>query len=286
MSRDTPNWSQASLPVWALVSGLPSGQREKRPLLMLQAFIDDSGTDGRSPVFVLAGFISTVERWAAFTDEWTESLRWAGIEYFKMNEAATLTGQFLHWSEANRDEKVVRFHRIIEEHVIHAVSLRLILSDLEYVIGHRPEAFLKNPYYWSFWEIMTQMRRNAHKFGLNKEIDFVFDQQLIEKGKLADAWDAVTAQSRGNLQTDFPGFRSSKAVKPLQAADMIAWWIRREVEKDQFGIDGLTPPWQSKVNIPLVNIFMDRNRLERLSRLFESVPIRSFSFGPWKYPAV
>ncbi len=41
--------------VWALVSGLPSGPRERRQIMVLQAFIDDSKGDGK--VLVLAAII-------------------------------------------------------------------------------------------------------------------------------------------------------------------------------------------------------------------------------------
>jgi hypothetical protein len=40
---------------------------------MLQGFIDDSGWDGQSPVFVLADYIAKTEQWEAFSDEWQKA---------------------------------------------------------------------------------------------------------------------------------------------------------------------------------------------------------------------
>jgi hypothetical protein len=85
---------------------------------MLQAFVDDSGTGGQPPVFVLAGFIATVNEWTAFSDEWQESLEMRPrIKYFKMSEAMTFGGEFSGWSEQSRNDRVARLYRIIENHV-------------------------------------------------------------------------------------------------------------------------------------------------------------------------
>jgi hypothetical protein len=85
----------AALHVWAIVSGLADEQRRKRLLLVLQAFIDDSG-NGQPPVLVLAGFVARAESWATFADKWRAAL--GGLAYFKMKECASLSGEFTNWT--------------------------------------------------------------------------------------------------------------------------------------------------------------------------------------------
>jgi hypothetical protein len=51
--------------IWSSFS-LAVTHRQKRLLVILQAFIDDSGNEPTSPVFVVAG----VKRWVACSDEW------------------------------------------------------------------------------------------------------------------------------------------------------------------------------------------------------------------------
>jgi hypothetical protein len=56
--------------------------------MALQGFFDDSGNESSSPIFVLAGFITTNQRWAAFSDEWQLALdEPPRLKYFKMAEA-------------------------------------------------------------------------------------------------------------------------------------------------------------------------------------------------------
>jgi hypothetical protein len=44
-------------------------------MLMLQAYIDDSGSDKQGPVYVLSGYIAKAEEWAIFAGQWDKKLR-------------------------------------------------------------------------------------------------------------------------------------------------------------------------------------------------------------------
>jgi len=76
--------------VRSLESGLPSRERNKRLIVVLQAYIDASGMGSTQwePFIALAGFVSTSEVWAQFSDSWQAELdRKPVLPYFKMNEA-------------------------------------------------------------------------------------------------------------------------------------------------------------------------------------------------------
>ncbi len=61
----------ASAYIWGLVCGFPGQKRTRRGLLMLdiKAYVDGSG-EGDASVFVLAGYLSTAEKWAEFSEKW------------------------------------------------------------------------------------------------------------------------------------------------------------------------------------------------------------------------
>ena len=72
----------------ALLAGMSARARQQRVLVMLQAYIDDSG-NGDPPVYVLAGFVASSDEWEIFTDEWQALLDAPPrLEYFKMKEAS------------------------------------------------------------------------------------------------------------------------------------------------------------------------------------------------------
>src|SRR5205085_4014763 len=107
---------RASERIWALVSGYAAADRAQRLLAIFQAYTDDSGR-GDPAIFLLAGFVSTVPRWAAFSDEWQSAL--GRLRYFKAKEAAAFRGQFSGVSEQDRDSLIARLCRIILKHAIY-----------------------------------------------------------------------------------------------------------------------------------------------------------------------
>jgi hypothetical protein len=56
----------------------------------LQCVADDSGSEPGSPYFVLAGFVSTTGRWAAFSDAWKAELDGGENKCFLPLQAADL----------------------------------------------------------------------------------------------------------------------------------------------------------------------------------------------------
>ena len=107
--------------VRAVVAGYPGGERRSRRLAMMQAYFDDSGK-GQGPVFVIAGYVSTAERWEAFSDDWEQALQeFPPIEYFKMREAASLQDQFRGFDEGQRNQRVNRLNEIIAKHALYGV---------------------------------------------------------------------------------------------------------------------------------------------------------------------
>jgi Protein of unknown function (DUF3800) len=257
----------ASSYIWALVSGFPEPMRSARPLLMLQAYIDDSRSDD-PPAFALGGFFATAEKWARFSDEWQQFLDMPpAIKYFKMSEAMSFGGEFLDWSEERRNERLRLMHRLIENHV--AGGINCIIRPNEYAnvfknsVVHRK---LNNPYYFLFFGLITALAANQHQLGLNERIDFIFDEQVMEKSTIVDLWEEFKhiAEVPKELLGDTPSFRNDRTTLPLQAADMCVWIARRRFLKN------IPPlPWIRKKEVPgLEFVWTEQELRDRLRRYF------------------
>lgn len=216
----------------SMVCGLPSAQREKWLLCMLTCFVDDSGSEPDSrPVFVLAGHISPVERWKQFTDDWDAALKSGPkqLQYFKMSEANSLKFQFLGWDEEARDAKLKELAKIIKDHVMFSIRAVLWRADLEYV-QKQYAAYRIQPYELLFHHLMPRVVARVMGLGIEEKIDFVFDDQ-------GDAGDQATASYRQAEEfipqemleyvAGPPNHRCDRTFLPLQAADMLAWQVRR-----------------------------------------------------------
>jgi hypothetical protein len=135
-----------------------------------RAYIDDSGQREHSPLLVLGGWISPIAKWAEFVPDWQQMLdEWPPIEYFKMNEAARLIGQFDSWSEQRRDERVRLAYGAIEKHVVYQVSCIIDLEPFYRLFNPSViEESSINPYYLAFSAIISGVAREQQKLGLRE----------------------------------------------------------------------------------------------------------------------
>jgi hypothetical protein len=265
---------KACLQVSSLFSGMPRDLRERARLIVFQAWIDDSGKEGKaqSPVYVLAGFSAPKGVWEDFADEWQAELKQApALRYLKASDAYNLEGQFGYdketkqpseWIDAHRrgnknarDERLSKFVEIIAKHLVppNSYGLSWMLSHREYestvrrlkalptaTIRDREEVgrFFKNPYYLSFQRILgielTLRAAQAMFLGRIEKTEILFDEDIDNPTILEEAFrrfvQVVKMDDPGFLnclQNKTPEYRDDKDNPPLQAADLLAWHIRR-----------------------------------------------------------
>jgi hypothetical protein len=197
---------------------------------VLRAFIDDSGSDQHSAWYVLAGYLGTLEDWDSFDTQWDTVLREApSIPYFKSAEAERLRADG-HWRGVTREERNAKIDSLIE--VIGHFSRRAICARMrrndynELVKGKVPKMW-DNPYYFLYTCIIGATVNIERLDGRGDEIDFVFDtdEEHTQQSnamipallQMKSGWDSVVGIHRND----------DKAFKPLQAADLLAWQIRR-----------------------------------------------------------
>ena len=133
--------------------------------MVMQAYIDDSGSSPTDPIFVMAGFVAPASNWSAFSDDWQEALdRSPGLAYFKMKEAAHFSGEFRKdrgWDETTRNGIVSELARIIVKHAILKIHVSLRNGDFDKHLKQLP--FPKrtrasdNPYWLLSHSLMAMM---------------------------------------------------------------------------------------------------------------------------------
>jgi hypothetical protein len=165
-------------------------------LLMLSAFIDDSNMD-TPPMAMLGGWVGPAKDWAAFSDCWAEAL-WMKprLRYFKLSEAQNFNGEFHGWSEESRDERLRLLVKIIERHKFLGVANAMPIDAYKEVFGDIPDRGIRNPYFLSFYGLITRLAGYYQEIGRVEPIDFIFDIQpgkaeiesRLRKSAQADKW--------------------------------------------------------------------------------------------------
>ena len=212
-------------------------------MAVLEAYVDDSASEHGDRRLFLAGYINTAEKWARFSDVWRDQLRASpSLAYLKMSEANNLSGQFRGWPRADCDEKLKGLARLIrhfEPRSIHSSVSRIEFAEIIKPVA--PYGFSK-PYFYCFQAIMIPLAYSQCESGGDRvPIDFIFDDQQGVGKEARFFYQLIReAQPRAiqKLLSASPVFGNDKEIVPLQAADMLAWHVRRnhEVDPEQFSV--------------------------------------------------
>lgn len=275
------------------VCGYSEASRARRVLWMvslLKGYADDSGNDGKSPVFVLGAFVGTVENWKRFSGEWDDALHnngYKNLDYFKMKEAAAREVQFAGWERDKRDAFLLRLISIIERYAVKGVATTIPGADYREVFKGKIAKGMDTPYFLSFYALMAEAHRFQLKTNEQNRIDFVFDEQGRQIGSALRAWRYWIGQAQAGQEfTLFLGERpqsgDDKIILPLQAADLLAWRTRRLAE-DAYSNQSIANkilPFSMDIEVDI----WDRPRLENV---FTRIRQMSYSMGrllPYELP--
>lgn len=216
----------------SFLTGMPKILRDKLLLMPIQAFIDDSGTKGQGRAFAMAGFMAEAHIWECFSEEWHEVLeREPAVSQFKMREAAKFRGEFHKMSKADRDDKVRSLVQILNSDEFMAISCTVDIDAFNKYIVPLQKKPINDPFFLSCQAITRSMcielLRQKERFEL------VFDEHSII-GPHVKRWYPVlklmlTKDEEAVFPTE-PLFRNDKEFMPLQAADLLAWLLRRELD--------------------------------------------------------
>ncbi|MGC2421984.1 MAG: DUF3800 domain-containing protein [Candidatus Acidiferrales bacterium] len=241
---------------------------------MLTAYFDDSASEETDKLLVLAGYVHSAEAWARFSDDWKAIVDAVPtIRYFKMREAQNLSGEFLGWDVIARDAKVLSLADVIKRH--EPWSLECSISRTDYLRIVRPVVpyDIRHPYFDAFYAAIIKLAEWHHHLGLTTPVDFVFDEQG-EIGAQAVIWyehikSMQTPEIRAMLGSS-PVFRDDKRTPPLQAADLLAWHLRRgreERNKNEYRpvMEKLLPLFHAEVSL-------GEEYLNKIAREMSEVP--------------
>jgi len=210
-------------------------------LAFLRAFVDDSGSEKGERRLFLAGYINRTDQWALFAQAWDEELKASpSIEYLHMIEAGNLRGEFdfrKGWDKEKRAEKLRGLARVIRHFKPASFQMSIDRRHFYEVLEPVSPRGLANPYFACCSGLIAKLAQEAEKTKARGKIEFIFDSQdgLDDDIDMffEDLMEGISKEARRWLAGK-PLFRSDRDFVALQAADMLAWHIRREHEEVGF----------------------------------------------------
>lgn len=195
---------------------------------------DESGIHDEAPVFVLAGWIAPEDEWAGFMPRWRDALRIAGHPEgvpFHMTDFGSSRRAFEGWSDDRRLGLITSLIDVIVGTNVFGCGM-VVDRERARSLGVGGEWFATEPYTASFPLFESHcFSRGGAFFDAGPRISFVMDRQEVFGHAMKTTHDSrrgapnPISEQMGSLE-----FRDSLGNPPLQAADLLAFEIRKEIE--------------------------------------------------------
>jgi hypothetical protein len=251
------------------LSGLSDAARKRRLIFAVQqAFIDDSGTKGTHPVFVLAGFIGEAENWARLSEIWKQTLAASpSIKYLKMAEAAKPKGQFRGWSQKERNDKLAAFVEVLKQFPLKAIQVTIDIAAFQ----ERQAPYLpkpqSDPYFMAMYSILGGVCYDVIDSGTGEKFEVIFDRQVIFEPR-ANLWYPVFREiwiefenPELELLPSSLRFEDDKEFRPLQAADVLAWLFRMAYSGHRTEFEWIAEELGPHIPLSEYSAVFDRDRM-------------------------
>lgn len=221
MSADRENLSVADLVSMAF----PDRTGETGVLLMLQCYLDDSGTHADSDVLVWGAAIGTPDAWMGFDEKWEKLLSAplpgkAALTKFSLSKCAAPDGEFASYKIGERDLIRNLFREVIASSAIFPIAFGVAKKEYEKTFSKQMrQDYSEDTEIRAFIPAVARCIDYA-VFKNEKQVALVFDQGR-EKYVLDGLKKLLDDPKYGDRVTSY-AFAKVADFNPLQAADTIA----------------------------------------------------------------
>ena len=220
--------------------GAGRGVSMPSPVMMFHGYFDESGKWRDKDDISFCGWVSRADVWEEFSKPWTDLLSEIGIDYLHSSEFIGLSGVYAPLRSRIKLEEtsdiLIRFAKIISGSVaigyasaLDAKHFRTMSSAFKKRMG--------DPHYLVFKMVMNQVMQDISLINdLNNSIDIragiICDQDPGTSNHCL-TWFNKFRQFNDKARRCLSGicFADATGAIPLQAADLLAFAIRKEVER-------------------------------------------------------
>ncbi len=209
-------------------------------MLVLDCRMDESADKGHKKVFAVGAMIGHETQWKLLEEKWNSILKPHRIKYFRANDCAAMTGQFLKFRK--NKHRVTRAERRIGETIRHSLLEAIVESrmvglgmaiDMDdfRAVASTPEkldAFGSTPYYHCYFLMMEQCANVLKKHMPECALAFGYDDHQEYGEHLRDVYKQFKKNQTSiarNMTTIAPF--DDRAFVPVQVADLVASIVRK-----------------------------------------------------------
>jgi hypothetical protein len=189
------------------------------------SYFDGSGDRGQ-PVQVVAGFVSTVKKWARFENEWNAILKANKVSAFHATDYASSKEEFADWKgdSARRKQFQDDLTACMKRNVNKLFASGLVIEDYDAAnrIYHLDD-FVGPPFAVCGHQSLVKLYRWADRKKLNPNHLLAFFENGDKDRGNFQSWAKALGIEWGYSE---PGFLPKERAVQFQAADYAAWKYR------------------------------------------------------------
>jgi hypothetical protein len=211
---------------------LPSGGYT---LQMIEAYFDESGSHDASPVLCVAGYIFEKDPAILLDKEWLEALNRYEIPYFRMSQCASGAPPFDKFDKFQRRQIVIDMINIIKKYASCGIEVTVEQSMFDDIAPKAPE--IGSSYTFCLDACVVGIKRWADKINYNGEIAYFFESGHKSSNEANRYMNNLfnIPQFRQDYRYASHVFADKKKVRPLQAADILAWQSFTDYKRKTIG---------------------------------------------------
>ena len=199
----------------------------------LDAFFDESDGAGRLPITSVSGYVFEKERYLQFEAELRAACDELGIEFFRTSECLHKTGQFARFPKDGPtfEDAERRVIALVREYAFLGVGASV--SEATFKLAAPPielPPLLNAPYSMLCHWCLAEIGRWADDVGFGGSITYMFESGNDDQSRAGASlnWASKQPILRAHYRYESHGFVNKGKARGLEAADLLAYFIRRE----------------------------------------------------------
>lgn len=197
-------------------------------------YFDESYTHPPAPlVYSVGGYVSSYMQWKKFQKEWKLALAKAGIKYFHMVEFHACKPPYGEWSKQKRVSFLQSLHKIIHKRVQRSFVSTVIMEDYDRLTAEQKRAF-GTPHAYAAVNCMKHIAKWCEANKYNGPMAYVFEKGSAHDKEIRRLFE----KGLGDKEKEFYRvgsfeFADKRDVIPLQASDILAYEVSKEVSRQR-----------------------------------------------------
>jgi len=195
------------------------------------AYYDASGSQSDDGLLVVAGLVSTENKWIRFEREWDAVLSRFGVPYFHMKEFAPSTGPFAKWKNSTAHEERRGFLAALVKTIKHGIHKSFVTALMLDDFAQVNRQFKLREWYGGAYSCcasscLAKIERWKAKDHRQDRILHIFEKgdcgqgQFLKFSRLA----GISPCSKEKIDP-----ATKRWFGPFQACDLLAWEYRRRI---------------------------------------------------------